>query len=446
MRAQASPLHSRPRAAVALHDGRFLVQHPEQRGLQIQLPRSGNTTQNYNAHPQSPKVLPGGSTTAIVSNVKPKHARPPTEPSTPSEALKLRLPSPPPPPRPQPGHAPKGPATETEQRPEGLANSEDQNAAQPQERPRLAELQVQSGPPETHPGKSRPGKPEVRCFEARARSLSPQGHTKAPAHANLNVPLRPQQLLLHQLQKQVEQEQHVKKQDGATHQSAAAVHEEKAQQHCPPPLMQAAAAAAAAAKQAEDAMGAFLPARCLQGVRRRDPPAETNEVPEAKPGKTLSEEGVYLRRNIENLRQQKRNLQRKVENMEARVRAAEAQKDQYKTLFEESQHENLAQASGEGRDLEITGLHQQLAALLMLKDALNSENLELQDRIQGLEQVQRRGQASCVICMENLANIVCLPCRHLALCSFCSQQAYADRSICPLCRGSITERMQIFMP
>ena len=36
---------------------------------------------------------------------------------------------------------------------------------------------------------------------------------------------------------------------------------------------------------------------------------------------------------------------------------------------------------GEGRDLEITGLHQQLAALLMLKDALNSENLELQVRI-----------------------------------------------------------------
>ncbi|CAE7577740.1 unnamed protein product [Symbiodinium sp. CCMP2456] len=108
--------------------------------------------------------------------------------------------------------------------------------------------------------------------------------------------------------------------------------------------------------------------------------------------------------------------------MEARVRTAEAQKEQYKALFEESQTDTFVQASGEGRDREIVGLHQQLAALLMLKDALNSENLELQERIQAMEQLQRHSQASCVICMENLANVVCLPCKHLALCSFCSQQ------------------------
>eukprot|EP00439_Symbiodinium_sp_Y106_P082923 s536_g22.t1 len=97
-----------------------------------------------------------------------------------------------------------------------------------------------------------------------------------------------------------------------------------------------------------------------------------------------------------------------VGNMEARVRTAEAQKEQYKALFEESQSDTFVQASGEGRDREI--------------DAFNSENLQLQERMQAMEQSQRHGQASCVICMKNLANVVCLPCKHLALCSFCSQQ------------------------
>lgn len=198
-------------------------------------------------------------------------------------------------------------------------------------------------------------------------------------------------------------------------------------------------------KLVQDAPGALPHAGCFQGVRLPD--TQSDSTSEGSETKFLAvEEGAYLIKNIEWLRQKKRDLERQVENMEARVRTAEAQKEQYKALFEESQTDTFVQASGEGRDREIVGLHQQLAALLMLKDALNSENLELQERIQAMEQLQRHSQASCVICMENLANVVCLPCKHLALCSFCSQQSYAERSQCPICRGSISERMQIFMP
>ena len=37
-------------------------------------------------------------------------------------------------------------------------------------------------------------------------------------------------------------------------------------------------------------------------------------------------------------------------------------------------------------------------------------------------------QGQCVICMDNLANLVCLPCKHLAICSLCN--AIAE---CPMC-------------
>ncbi|CAJ1438619.1 unnamed protein product [Effrenium voratum] len=118
-------------------------------------------------------------------------------------------------------------------------------------------------------------------------------------------------------------------------------------------------------------------------VQDVEEPAEARDV----------QDNAYLRKNLDHFRQQKRQLELQVENMESRLRNVEAQKYQYQKLFEDSQGSFLV--NGEGRDLEITGLHQQLGALLLLKDALNSENLKLRDRIQGLEQSQRQGQA-CV--------------------------------------------------
>ena len=145
------------------------------------------------------------------------------------------------------------------------------------------------------------------------------------------------------------------------------------------------------------------------------------------------------------------------------------------------------------------------------QDALNSENLELQARVKALwvtmkshahlrlkgsrqgledERSRRSPASSCaarqmfplqmafksltseVVCLENLANVgatcrerscvaqvVCLPCKHLALCSFCStplgeisgaldvlRNSYGDGSACSICRGPIQDRMLIYMP
>lgn len=57
---------------------------------------------------------------------------------------------------------------------------------------------------------------------------------------------------------------------------------------------------------------------------------------------------------------------------------------------------------------------------------------------------QESKQGACVICMDKLANIVCLPCKHLALCTLCDAQQKVQ--LCPICRSAVQEKMPIFMP
>lgn len=150
-------------------------------------------------------------------------------------------------------------------------------------------------------------------------------------------------------------------------------------------------------------------------------------------------EVIYLRKNVEHLRFAKRRLEEKVQELELRCDALEQRKQQYKLLYEQALRD---QAGGGG--LEISSLHQQLSAISLLKDALNQENMELSRR---LEEVETHPEAVvsqvCVICMENLANLVVMPCKHLAICSFCG---LGDLVECPICRTKVYDVMQIFTP
>lgn len=172
----------------------------------------------------------------------------------------------------------------------------------------------------------------------------------------------------------------------------------------------------------------------------------------------LLQENDYLKQNLEYLRNRKHQMEHQVQTLEGRVHAVEMQRQQYKTLYEECQSSSLVFAQQQcsanseitpvanGREqLEIVGLQQQISAIQLLKDALNAENLELQKRNQALER-SKHSQASCVICMDNLANVVCMPCKHLAMCSYCSQHTVTECSSCPICRGVISDRMLIYMP
>eukprot|EP00931_Biecheleriopsis_adriatica_P115582 TRINITY_DN91364_c0_g1_i1.p1 TRINITY_DN91364_c0_g1~~TRINITY_DN91364_c0_g1_i1.p1 ORF type:complete len:394 (+),score=95.88 TRINITY_DN91364_c0_g1_i1:23-1183(+) len=288
-----------------------------------------------------------------------------------------------------------------------------------------------------------------------------------------------QQSLQSQLQQQLIEQERQSSQRPELQASGEGKADEKfiAPAKSPPPLM-AAAVAACASGQVEvrvEAVGstmapsegseaspvASLPASSSSGGipgidATADQPrgSSSSEVAEAAEAAGLLEglevgaraiqENAYLRQNVDYLRQRKRQLENQVQAYESRVRSVEAQRQQYKALFEESQQQSAGNAAG--GELEILNLQQQLAALMLLKDALNAENLELQNRNKALESLQKGGHATCVICMDNLANVVCMPCKHLAMCSFCSQHSYDECRSCPICRGDITDRMLIYMP
>ncbi|CAK0814514.1 unnamed protein product [Prorocentrum cordatum] len=160
------------------------------------------------------------------------------------------------------------------------------------------------------------------------------------------------------------------------------------------------------------------------------------------------QENSYLRRNIEHLRLGKRQLEAQVANLNIRVQSLQEQNRQYRAFCE--QPRAGAGHSGGRLGMEMDNLQEKLTAVQMLKDALNTENLELQRRLEAAlenlrtEQKEQR-HTQCVVCLDNLANIVCLPCKHLALCSLCGAP---ERNIasCPICRTSLSDRLQVFMP
>lgn len=108
--------------------------------------------------------------------------------------------------------------------------------------------------------------------------------------------------------------------------------------------------------------------------------------------------------------------------------------------------EHLPYAQDQGA-LEVGSLQQQLLAVQQVKEALHQENLELQKRLRERELKEAEGhqaQSACVVCLSHAANIVCLPCKHLALCGPCS--GHGDMTSCPICRIQIDQLMQIFTP
>lgn len=151
-----------------------------------------------------------------------------------------------------------------------------------------------------------------------------------------------------------------------------------------------------------------------------------------------TDEFNYLKTNSEYLRTEKRRLEKKVQFLEARVQDLEHGKFM---LHEQLRHDLQLSDSGE---MEISSLRQQLNALMLLKDELYSENKALEGRLETLQQsqVEDSKQAACVICLDNLANLVCIPCKHLALCIYCEQ----DVTTCPICRTTVEDKMQIFTP
>lgn len=52
---------------------------------------------------------------------------------------------------------------------------------------------------------------------------------------------------------------------------------------------------------------------------------------------------------------------------------------------------------------------------------------------------------ACVVCLSNLRDHCCFPCRHVAYCGACVVDAYNPSKTCPVCRKTVSEIRHIFL-
>ncbi|CAD7934065.1 unnamed protein product [Amoebophrya sp. A25] len=116
--------------------------------------------------------------------------------------------------------------------------------------------------------------------------------------------------------------------------------------------------------------------------------------------------------------------------------------------------------------IEISNLRQELDSQRHMleveaevKKLLHRENGDLRFRVQALERAKTKQEAEenmCVICYENVKNVVLLPCRHLCACSLCAidrESLVLQGKIgmqpleeaCPVCRAQVTDKIVAFV-
>ncbi|KAI8120075.1 putative E3 ubiquitin-protein ligase MGRN1 [Lucilia cuprina] len=56
-------------------------------------------------------------------------------------------------------------------------------------------------------------------------------------------------------------------------------------------------------------------------------------------------------------------------------------------------------------------------------------------------------ERECVVCKEEIANVVLMPCKHLKICSLCKIKlsTNTNRFNCPYCRRIVEECMDVFI-
>ncbi len=63
-----------------------------------------------------------------------------------------------------------------------------------------------------------------------------------------------------------------------------------------------------------------------------------------------------------------------------------------------------------------------------------------QDVVLGEKEPPPKGRQECVVCLEKLASMLLLPCKHVCVCKGCSERL----AECPLCRAKIAEKIEPF--
>lgn len=88
---------------------------------------------------------------------------------------------------------------------------------------------------------------------------------------------------------------------------------------------------------------------------------------------------------------------------------------------------------------EIYTLQDQIANLAELKTLLYEENIALRNQI---ESENYRGR--CVVCIDSIADVLLLPCKHLSLCASCARTVKREDGACPVCRKLVKSLMTVY--
>ena len=155
----------------------------------------------------------------------------------------------------------------------------------------------------------------------------------------------------------------------------------------------------------------------------------------------LLEKATQLKRMLDKAIRQKETALEYCKIAEATTRQAVQEKTDALARAEAAEQSNFERYFGVGSDSASLTLEELDSAETKLREALNtiSEAKETHMR-RRLE--QQDTEKACVVCMEGNKTVLLLPCKHLCVCSHCSDRV--ELTHCPLCRIEIESKIKTF--
>ena len=94
---------------------------------------------------------------------------------------------------------------------------------------------------------------------------------------------------------------------------------------------------------------------------------------------------------------------------------------------------------------EIMGVEPAVSIACLYSIQARGEPTDQLDILMAEVNKQKVQTRECSICLSNQVDSLCLPCRHSAICMECSSLVMSHTRVCPICRETIKEVIQIYI-
>ena len=155
----------------------------------------------------------------------------------------------------------------------------------------------------------------------------------------------------------------------------------------------------------------------------------------------LLEKAVQLKRMLDKTISQKETALEYCKIAEANARQAVQDKANALVRAKAAEQSNFERYFGVGSDSASLTLEELDSAETRLREALGSIS-EAKETHMRRRLEQQDTEKACVVCMEGNKTVLLLPCKHLCVCSGCSDRV--ELTHCPLCRNAIESKIKTF--